>query len=270
MQLRVRAVLLVALAFASPSWVPGSAQDQPVAAFREPRDMAGLVAAAAKEGVLDVAWAQTYGGADGAREIQEHIERIYHIALQIRYAPVANGAAFETQVAQEVRSAHVASSDVLFHVRDADLAAATQPVDFRRYVPAIRENQMYFGKRAVVVATALQSFAYNTRLVPPDRVPQSFADLLKPEWKGKIASTTYQGLFGNYLGLSEMMGHDGMLAFYIHPREGTAIAAFAPGIPLTAAHPAAARLFIAYLLTAGLKAAPVSSRPSAFCRRRWR
>lgn len=35
----------------------------------------------------------------------------------------------------------------------------------------------------------------------------------------------------------------------IHPREGTAIYAFAPGIPLTAAHPAAARLFIAYLLT---------------------
>ena len=34
-----------------------------------------------------------------------------------------------------------------------------------------------------------------------------------------------------------------------YPKEGTAIYAFSPGIPLTAAHPNAARLFIAYLLT---------------------
>jgi ABC-type Fe3+ transport system substrate-binding protein len=31
------------------------------------------------------------------------------------------------------------------------------------------------------------SMAYNTRLVPPDKVPKSYADLLDPQWKGRIA-----------------------------------------------------------------------------------
>jgi ABC-type Fe3+ transport system substrate-binding protein len=29
--------------------------------------------------------------------------------------------------------------------------------------------------------------AYNTKLVPPDKVPKSYADLLDPQWKGRIA-----------------------------------------------------------------------------------
>jgi ABC-type Fe3+ transport system substrate-binding protein len=292
--LRLTAVIVMLIATLS-GRAPAQSPSPP--AFREPPNMAALVAAAAKEGGLDVAWGATYGGADGAREIQEHINRIYHINLQIRYSPVANGAAFQTQVAQEVRAGHVASSDILFHVRDANLAEVAQPVDFRKYVPQLPENNMYFGKRAVVALTVLESFIYNTKMIPPNQVPKSFADLLDPKWKGKIASTNYQGLFGNYLGVDAMMGHAGMLAYYrkfsqqvaglmtcgdtdrvasgeflifgldcgdhqtrlaqrkgqplgiIHPSEGTAIYAFAPGIPLTAAHPAAARLFIAYLLT---------------------
>ena len=90
---------------------------------------------------------------------------------------------------------------MLFHVRDANLAEVAQPVDFRKYVPQLPENNMYFGKRAVVALTVLESFIYNTKLIPPNQVPKSFADLLDPKLKGKIASTNYQGLFGNYLGV---------------------------------------------------------------------
>ena len=31
------------------------------------------------------------------------------------------------------------------------------------------------------------SIAYNTRLVPADKVPKSYDDLLDPQWKGKMA-----------------------------------------------------------------------------------
>jgi len=270
---------------------------QSASPYHEPSNLTQLIRAAAKEGGLDIAWADTYGGAEGARAIQAGILRKYHVALEIRYSPVANGAAMQGHIAEEVRAGQPASSDVLFHVRDAALAAAAQPADFRKYVPGLPESLMYFDKRAVVVATAIESFIYNTQQIPPANVPKSFADLLKPEWKGKIASSPYQGLFGNYLGLAEVMGHDCMICFYqrfsqqvaglmtcaetdrvaggeflifgldcgdhqtrlaqrqgqplgiIHPREGTAISSYAPGIPLTAAHPAAARLFIAFLLS---------------------
>jgi hypothetical protein len=292
---KTAAVFSLSIAVISLAVLPGGAQSP--AAYREPANITELTRAAAKEGVLDIAWGATYGGADGAKAIQAGILRKYHVALQIRYSPVANGAAMQTHIAEEVRAGQAASSDVLFHVRDPILAAAAQSVDFRKYVPGLPENSMYFNKRAVVAVTVLESFIYNTQQIAPANVPRSFADLLKPEWRGKIASSNYQGLFGNYLGLDEMMGHAGMTTFYqrfseqvsglvtcgetdrvasgeflifgldcgdhqtrlaqrrgqplgiIHPREGTAIYAFAPGIPLTAAHPAAARLFIAFLLT---------------------
>jgi len=292
-----RAAAIFALSLAAAFSVVSSGGAQSPAAYHEPGTMAELVRAAAKEGTLNVAWGATYGGADGARAIQAAILRKYHITLQIQYSAVANGAAMQNQIAEEVRAGQPSSSDVLFHVRDINLAVIAQPVDYRKYVPDLPEDSMYFNKRAVVAATVLESFIYNTKLIPPAKVPRSFADMLKPEWKGKIASSSYQGLFGNYLGLPEMMGHAGMLAYYqrlsdqagglltcgetdrvasgeflifgldcgdhqtrvaqrtgqplgiIHPREGTAIYAFAPGIPLTAAHPSAARLFIAFLLT---------------------
>ena len=38
-------------------------------------------------------------------------------------------------------------------------------------------------------------FAYNTRLVPKDKVPQRLEDLLDPFWKGKLASTTYAAVW---------------------------------------------------------------------------
>ena len=31
------------------------------------------------------------------------------------------------------------------------------------------------------------SIAYNTRLVPPDKVPKTYEDLLDPQWKGKMS-----------------------------------------------------------------------------------
>ena len=170
--------------------------------------------AAAKEGTLNVAWGNIYGGGDGVKAIQDAIDKKYHIQLQIVYSNVANGAAFQNQVAQEVRVGQPASSDILFNIRDADLARWAMPVDYRKYVPALPDDVMYFEHRSVTLVSVLNAFEYDTRAIPKDRVPQSLADLLKPEWKGKLASSPYQGEFGAYLGLPEFLGHDAMIKFY--------------------------------------------------------
>ncbi len=49
-------------------------------------------------------------------------------------------------------------------------------------------------------------FAYNTRLVPPDKAPKTYQDLLDPRWKGKICivGTIYEW----YLGLQKYMKED--------------------------------------------------------------
>jgi ABC-type Fe3+ transport system substrate-binding protein len=265
--------------------------------FQEPADLALLVRAAAAEGTLNIAWGDVYGGAEGARRAQAAIDRHYHIDLRINYSGVANGAAFQNSVVQEVRAGQTASSDILFHVRDAGIAKFTQQADFRKYVPGLPEDVMYYDKHSVVAVTTILAEEYNSKLIPPDQVPNSLAGLLDPRWKGKIATAPYEGVLAWYLGLPNVLGYEGMVKFFtalsaqlgglmtcgesdrvasgefllygldcgdqdvrlrarrgqpvavFYPKEGTAIYTFAPGIPLTAAHPNAARLFIAYLLS---------------------
>jgi len=274
---------------------PARAQD--AAHSPEPPNMAALVQAAAKEGTLDVAWGDVYGGAEGVRRAQDEINAKYHVNLQFKYSPVPNGAAFQNQVVQEIRAGQTASTDILFHIRDQTLAKMVIPVNYDKYIPGLPSSVMFYDRRSVIVVSTILAEEYSTKDVPPNKVPNSLAGLLAPEWKGKVATMPYQGVIGWYLGLADVLGKDGMVKFYtalsvnigglmtcgdsdrvvsgefaffgldcgdqevrlrqrkgepisdFYPKEGTAIYAFSPGIPLTAAHPNAARLFIAYLLT---------------------
>jgi len=275
----------------------GVASAQGAPAYTEPPNLAALEKAAAKEGQLDISWGNIYGGAEGARRVQEGIARKYGVTLHVNYNVVAVGAVFQNQVIEEVRAGQRASTDILFHIRDAQLAKYTQAADFRKYVPGLPDGVMYYDKHSVVLVTTILAEEYNSKLIPKDKVPTSLADLLQPQWKGKIATPPYEGVLAWYLGLPEALGKDGMIKYFtalsgqlgglitcgasdrvingeflifgldcgdyevrlrqrlgqpiaaFYPKEGTSLYTFAPGIPQTAAHPAAARLFISYLLT---------------------
>jgi ABC-type Fe3+ transport system substrate-binding protein len=290
----VARLLALAVVLACQNSWPAAAQSK---AYVEPANMRDLVAAAAKEGTLNVAWGAVFGGADGARVIQDHINKQYHINLQIHYSPISGGVQFVQQLIQEVKAGQPASSDIVFSVYANTVVPYVQRVDYRKYLPGLPENVMVYDMHAVAASTALGAFDYNTKLIPPNEVPKSFADLLKPQFKGRLASSPYQGSFLNYIGLPEVFGHQGMLDYTnkfasqigglmvcgeidrvvsgeflifgvdcgdyevrkrqrkhepiaaMYPREGTNVTYVAPGIPLTSAHPNAARLFIAYLLT---------------------
>jgi len=291
-----RRLLLLALVIAmiGVSNVPASGQG---AGYVEPANMNELIVAAAKEGTLTLAAGAVYGGAPGAQIIQDHINKKYHVNLNIHYVEISVGQAFQIQLGQEVRAGQTTSSDIAFSLFGAPLAPYMQRIDWRKYVPEVPESDMFYDKRSVGAYTSLEAVDYNTSLVPRNQIPQSFADLLKPQWKGKIATSPYQSNFLAYIGLPEVFGHRGMLDFVnkfsaqlsgimvcgqvdrvssgefamfgldcgdyevrkrvrknqpiasMYPKEGTALTYVAPAIPLTAAHPNAARLFIAFLLT---------------------
>jgi ABC-type Fe3+ transport system substrate-binding protein len=294
--LRARRLLPIATLFAC-MIATGTALPQASAPPRDPAGIAELVKAAAQDGTLDVAWGNIYGGGDAIGRISDGITKKYGVKLKINYSPVANGASYLASIMQEVRAGQTASSDVMFTLADATQVKNTQAVDYRRYVPGLPADVMFYDRHSVVAVSILIAEEYNTNLVPRAKVPTRLRDLLDPAFKGKIATSPYQGSQGAYLGLPEMLGHAGMTAFYkslsdqlsglttcgetdrvvsgefwffgldcgdqevrlrqrkgepiglIYPKEGTAIRAFAPAIPLTAAHPYAARLFITFLLT---------------------
>ena len=289
---RIGTAMLVMLATLSPAM----GQNAP-SAYVEPANLPALIAAAAKEGTLTLGAGETFGGGAGAQLIQQHIEAKYHIKYEIRYSPVGGGGAFLRQLAQEVRAGQTASSDILFTANDRSLPPVMQRVDWHKYVAELPASAEVYDGRAVKLMTELVGFSYNTKLIAPSDVPRTYADLLKPQWKGKIATSPYQGTFMAVLGLPGAFGPARMLDFVkrfsgqvdgvmtcgdidrvvsgeflifgldcgdhevrlrqrkgetiasIYPREATEVNDISPGIPLTAAHPAAARLFLAYLLT---------------------
>ena len=288
----VASVVLTTLVLSAPASGQNAASG-----YVEPANLTALVAAAAKEGTLDLAVGDSFGGPGGAQIIQERINKRYHINLAIHYAPISGGVPFVLQLVQEIRAGQTASSDVMFTATNSTVIPYVQQIDWRKYVPGVPESAMIYNKHAVKVLATVNAFAYNTKLVPADQVPKSFADLLNPRWKGQIASSPYQGSFLNYIGSPSVFGHQGMLDYVkkfaqqvnglmtcsgidrvvsgefaifgldcgdhevrlrqrkgipiasIYPKEGTALNYISPAVPNTAAHPNAARLFIAFLLT---------------------
>lgn len=60
----------------------------------------------------------------------------------------------------------------------------------RYYTPALNEfPEKYRDPDGYWTPTRLSYFgiAYNTKLVPPDKAPKTYEDLLDPQWKGKLA-----------------------------------------------------------------------------------
>ncbi len=185
--------------------------------FVEPQNLKDLVAAAKAEGgTVTLSWADNlYGGTDGAHKLQELISKKFGIPFTIEFSPLAiPGGAFESQIAQEVKAGQPATSDILFNVFGVPEAAYMQSVDWRRYVPQFPADAMYFDMRSVALITVFEGFDYNTKLIPAADVPKKLDDLLLPKWKGKIATSPYQGIEGSYLGLPEALGHDGVAKFY--------------------------------------------------------
>ena len=181
--------------------------------YVEPANLTELIAAANKEGTLNLGVGNTYGGAHGAQVIQDHLNAQYHTNIAIHYTLVSGGVQYVSQLMQEVRAGQPASSDIMFSVFTVAQKPFTEAVNWRKYVPGLPADAMVYEQHAVKVLAALSAFSYNTKLVAPNQVPRSYYDLLKPEWKGKIATSPYQGTFLNFLGLPNVFGHQGMLDY---------------------------------------------------------
>jgi ABC-type Fe3+ transport system substrate-binding protein len=81
-------------------------------------------------------------------------------------------------------------------------ANATHPYDWATLAKEIGvdlpPDALAPNNAALAISTAVFGIEYNKEAVPADKVPHNLVDVLKPEWKGKIASTPYAAGF-NFL-----------------------------------------------------------------------
>jgi len=295
---------------AAPAAQPPAAAAQSTAAPAPPaasgQSQAGtalqaLVDAARREGQLTLVWsALTLGGSEGAAHLASGFNRLYGLNVNVQFTPGLNMAEMAPRLVQEQQAGRPATTDVyigparpLVTLMDAD---AVEPVDWASWASNIHDSRMLAPNGVgVEAAPFLVGITYHSGKLTGSAVPTSMEDLLKPEFKGRIASTPYAANF-DYLASPALWGERRTLDYVtrfadqvsglircgegdrlvtgefdvfaidcgtwealrlqakgapvaqVVPRDAALMFYWYLAVPRNAAHPAAAKLFINYLL----------------------
>ena len=161
--------------------------------------MQTLVADAGREGEIDLAWSQgTLGGSQGADMFERELNTMFGTSLHIKFTPTPNMAATANELAMRDGAGQPSQTDVYLGFsrdiaeivgRNLFLAANWQELLPGRIPDGVVERDGTLVK----TQTALLGVTYNTALAAAK--PVSLFDFLKPEWKGKFATTPYSAGF---------------------------------------------------------------------------
>lgn len=110
---------------------------------------------------------------------------------------------FESEASAGNPSADVISSAQVDYYRtaaDKGLIVPLQKTGVLPLVPDYPKKYVYNDLDTALIQAVPSGFIYNTKLVPPDKVPSSWTDLLDPFWKGHISAASADGMNNtNYL-----------------------------------------------------------------------
>ncbi len=163
-----------------------------------------LAAAANKEGKLNVSWgASSLGGPTGARIMQDAMNKAYGTNITITWSPGPSMPNMGNQIAMRQSNGLASPTDVYLGFsrnyatlkkHNLFLSAPWKSYSPDRLTDAVVEQ----NGTLVKVISATLGFTYNTRLAPS--APKKITDFLKPEWKGKVATTPYGAGFDQLAG----------------------------------------------------------------------
>ncbi|HLH25762.1 MAG TPA: extracellular solute-binding protein [Chloroflexota bacterium] len=203
-------VLLTLAACTAPARPPAA---PPAAAAAEPSAPAGtleaVIAAARQEGELTIL-APLAGSSESVPRWGEGANRAYGLNLDVRYTPAPAMPELMNRLIQEQQSGRPASTDVFIgsseHVVPMMRANALEAVDWAAWAPNVQDPRLVAPQGvAVQLAARAPGITYNLNRVRD--VPTSLADLLQPQYKGRIASTPYAAHFDK-LSSPELWGEE--------------------------------------------------------------
>ena len=207
-------VLLVAAACAPAAPSPAApAENAGAGAAAPPSSLQALIDAARREGQLTFIWGEgTLGGTEGVRRLAEGFNRYYGLNLNVQFTPGPSMPQMAARVAQEVSAGRPTSTDLLVGYASSMAAAiqavALESVDWASWAPNLQDPRLLApGGVAVTIQTSLGGISYNTAKLRGDLVPRTLQDLLRPEYKGRIASTPYAAYF-DLLATDELWGKE--------------------------------------------------------------
>jgi ABC-type Fe3+ transport system substrate-binding protein len=159
-----------------------------------------LIAGAKKEPEMTfIAGAQTFGGTKTLALLEAAFNKRFGLKAHIRFAAGPEMNAMAARVITELKSGAKASSDI-YHGSQSHLALlhkekALERVNWSGVFPWITKEMEIFPGETVLVFTSLRGMIYNTKLIPKDKAPRSYEDLVDPRlssaWAGKLAIPPY-------------------------------------------------------------------------------
>jgi ABC-type Fe3+ transport system substrate-binding protein len=294
----VGALLVLALIACGPAPSSPTAPSQ----GNETSVLQSLIDGARKEGKLSLVWTEgTIGGSEAIQRWAEGFNRLYGLNLDVQFTPGPPMAPMAARIVQEYQANRPASTDVYLSGAN-DLiptleANALEAVNWASWAPNIQNPELVAVDGALVeIAAPMVGIVYNSNKFTADTAPKSLQDLLRPQYKGRIASTSYAALFdrlaspelwgeqriieymtqfssqlGGLIGCSDyeriVSGEFDILAIacnlgqartwqargapvaYVIPSDAAMVQYWYMGIPRTAAHPNAAKLWLNYMLS---------------------
>lgn len=180
---------------ASPTPRPAPSAPPTAATATDAAPLRVLVDSARGEGKLTLSWgASVAGGSETVQRWTEGFNRLYGLNLDVQWTPGPQFDVLTNQIALEYQAGRPASTDVLIN-SDANVlpllnAGAAQQLDWAAWAPNIQDPRLVAaGGAAVAFAVETPGILLNTNTVPAATAPRGLQDLLKPEFKGRVATT---------------------------------------------------------------------------------
>ena len=197
---------------AAPASVSTSASPsaKPAASSQWTPELQKIIDAANKEGELDISWGEpTLGGTEGAKLFEAGINKTFGTNIKINFTPGPSQPEIAGKIVTEEKAGEKAVSDVFVGAGTSVVtlvgANALATVNWPALLPGRIPQEVSEQNLAVRVITGIPGIEYNTNIVKGDMIPKTMQDVLKPEWKGKFATTPYAAGF-DYLIAKEMWG----------------------------------------------------------------
>ena len=159
-----------------------------------------LIAGAKKEEEITfVAGAQTFGGRKGLADLETAFNRRFGLRTRINFAAGPDMNARAARHITEFKSGRQASSDIFLgsqsHQALMHVEKALDKFNYAGIFPWVTKEMEIYPNEAVLVYTSPNGIIYNVNLVPKDKAPKSYLDLvdprLSPTWAGKLAIPPY-------------------------------------------------------------------------------
>ena len=186
---------IIRLTLALFAWLACAPQTSPAQ-----ETMDSLIAAAKKEDELVfVAGAQTFGGRKGLADIEAAFNKRFGTKMKLSFAAGPDMNARAARHITEIKSGRKVSSDIFLgsqsHQALLHKEGALEKVNYAGLFSWVTKEMEIFPNETVLTYTSPNGIVYNKDLIPKDKAPKNYADLvdpkLSPTWAGKIAIPPY-------------------------------------------------------------------------------